>query len=102
MTARQHIQLRRDTAANWTAVNPILRAGEAGYESDTRRLKIGDGISHWGQLPYVSGGGTLGNLTDVNTSAKANGSVLYYDEAAAKFLADDITTRITLTDGGNF
>lgn len=102
MTARQHIQLRRDTAANWTAVNPVLRAGEAGYESDTRRLKIGDGASSWAQLPYVSGGGTLSNLTDVNTTSKVDGSVLYYDSAEAKFMANEITTKITLTDGGNF
>lgn len=102
MTARQHIQLRRDTAANWAVVNPVLRDGEAGFETDTRRLKVGDGISTWSLLPYVSGGGTLGALTDVNTSEKVDGSVLYYDATEAKFLADDITTRITLTDGGNF
>lgn len=102
MTARQHIQLRRDTAANWTAVNPILNAGEAGYETDYRRMKIGDGATNWAGLPYVSGGGTLGALSDVNASSKVDGSVLYYDGTQAKFLADAITTKITLTDGGNF
>lgn len=102
MTARQHIQLRRDTAANWTAVNPVLKAGEAGYEIDFRRLKIGDGVSNWSQLPYVSGGGSLGTLSDVDATAKTDGSVLYYDGTQAKFLADAITTKINLTDGGNF
>lgn len=102
MTARQHIQLRRDTAANWTAVNPILRAGEAGYETNTGRMKIGDGTSHWAALPYVTSGGTLEALTDVNVGSKTDGSLLYYDSAQAKFLANADTTRINITDGGNF
>ena len=101
MTATTHIQLRRDTAANWTAVNPILEDGEAGYETDYQRLKVGDGSSNWSELPYL-GGGSLGNLVDVNTASKTDGSVLYYDGTQAKFLADAITTKITLTDGGNF
>ena len=102
MTATTHIQLRRDTAANWTAVNPILEDGEAGYETDYQRMKVGDGSSHWSALPYLSGGGSLGSLVDVNTASKTDGSVLYYDGTQAKFLADAITTKITLTDGGNF
>lgn len=101
MGARQHIQLRRDTAANWAAANPVLRAGEPGYESDTGRLKIGDGSAPWVALSY-SAGDTLASLADVDAAGKVDGSVLYYDAAEAKFLADDITTRITLTDGGNF
>jgi len=40
------IQLRRDTAANWTSVNPTLRAGEIGIETDTLKFKIGNG-SAW-------------------------------------------------------
>lgn len=41
------IQLRNDTAANWKAANPVLLKGEVGVEIDTRKLKIGDGISAW-------------------------------------------------------
>lgn len=37
------IQLRRDTAANWSTYNPTLSAGEPGFETDTGKLKIGDG-----------------------------------------------------------
>jgi hypothetical protein len=101
---RQYIQLRRDTAANWTAANPVLRAGEAGFESDTRRLKIGDGTTAWNSLLYLnaSGGGTLAGLSDVDATTKVDGSVVYYDATASKFLADNATTKITLTDGGNF
>jgi hypothetical protein len=49
-------QFRRDLAANW---NPayVMRAGEPGYELDTRKLKIGDGHTPWRSLPYLSGSG---------------------------------------------
>ena len=46
------IQLRRDTAANWTASNPILALGEIGIETDTHQNKLGDGVSVWSVLPY--------------------------------------------------
>lgn len=46
------IQQRRDTAANWTAVNPVLAEGEPGLETDTNELKYGDGVSDWNTLSY--------------------------------------------------
>lgn len=46
------IQWRRDLAANWTSVNPVLSNGMPGYETDTCRLKIGDGVTAWNALPY--------------------------------------------------
>jgi hypothetical protein len=46
------IQLRNDTAANWTAANPVLAQGEMGLETDTRLFKIGDGVKTWSQLSY--------------------------------------------------
>ena len=48
------IKLRRDTAANWTSENPILAAGEPGLETDTLRLKYGDGANTWANLSYQS------------------------------------------------
>lgn len=46
------IQLRRDTAANWTSVNPTLSAGEEGLETDTSKRKVGDGTTAWNSLGY--------------------------------------------------
>ena len=46
------IQLRRDTAANWTTANPILTQGEPGVELDTNKWKIGNGTSTWAVLQY--------------------------------------------------
>ena len=36
---------RRDTAANWTSNNPVLEAGQLGYETDTLKFKLGDGLA---------------------------------------------------------
>ena len=47
------IKLRRDTAANWTANNPVLALGEPGVETDTNKIKIGNGVNQWRQLIYV-------------------------------------------------
>lgn len=55
------IKLRRDTAANWTAVNPILLEGEPGLELDTGRTKHGNGTSIWTQLPYSAPAGYTGS-----------------------------------------
>lgn len=52
------IQLRHDTAANWTSANPTLAQGEAGYETDTAKMKIGDGSTAWTSLPYFTPGGS--------------------------------------------
>jgi hypothetical protein len=46
------IQLRNDTAANWTTNNPTLLAGELGFETDTGKFKIGTGLVAWTSLPY--------------------------------------------------
>jgi hypothetical protein len=48
------IKLRRDTAANWTSINPILASGEPGYETNSIKYKIGDGVTDWNSLPYFS------------------------------------------------
>lgn len=57
------IKFRRDTSANWTSVNPIPAQGEPCYETDTGKLKIGNGSDNYVTLPYVSdGGGSAGDL----------------------------------------
>jgi hypothetical protein len=69
------IKLRRDTAANWLDANPILAAGETGFETDTRMMKLGDGATHWMDLKYaVTGdmritGTTIASDTDIKFSS---------------------------------
>ena len=49
------LQIRRDTASNWTSANPTLSAGEFGFETDTLKLKIGNGSTAWTSLDYFVG-----------------------------------------------
>ncbi|MEI8390120.1 MAG: hypothetical protein WCG23_09590 [bacterium] len=53
------IQLRNETAATWTSSNPTLAQGEMGLETDTNRIKFGDGSTAWNSLPYVGAGASF-------------------------------------------
>ena len=70
------IQMRRDTATNWTSAGPTLAAGEWGLETDTLKFKIGDGTTAWASLAYsslpsgvlqLSGGAMTGPITTNST-----------------------------------
>lgn len=56
-----HILLRRDLAATWASVNPVLMEGETGWEKDTGKGKMGDGTSAWNDLPYLAQKGDKGD-----------------------------------------
>ena len=71
------IQLRRDTAADWTSANPTLAAGEFGYESDTTKFKIGDGSTAWNSLAYKTGEGIKVVADDSATITVAEAGTLY-------------------------
>ena len=64
------IQLRRDSALNWANVNPVLADGELGYETNTKKGKIGTGLLPWNNLPYSWSGEIFIDQLN-NTSAKA-------------------------------
>lgn len=49
------LQQRRGTLAEWTAANPVLLAGEIGFETDTHMIRVGDGVSAFLDLPRYSG-----------------------------------------------
>ena len=51
-TLNTRIQIRNDLAATWTEKNPVLLKGEMGVETDTRKIKIGDGLNKWSALGY--------------------------------------------------
>lgn len=87
------IQLRRDTAANWTSNNPILAEGEPAYETDTLKEKLGDGITAWNSLPYKIFGGL--ETTEFIEQTYANMNELYADQAnqtngAIQFVSDAV------------
>lgn len=80
------IRHRRDTAANWTSNNPVLEAGQLGLETDTLKIKFGDGTTAWNSLSYAGGSGsgvTDGDKGDITVSSSGatwtidNGAVSY-------------------------
>ena len=62
------MQQRRGTAAQWISTNngdgPVLNAGEIGFELDTNKFKIGDGVNHWVDLPYFANNEAISDLLD--------------------------------------
>lgn len=48
------IQLRRATEREWIDLNPILRVGEPALSTDVYMFKIGDGVRHWREIPYLN------------------------------------------------
>ena len=61
------IKLRRGTAAQWAATNPVLAEGEVGLETDTRKFKVGTGAAAWNSMQYWggSGGGGAADFIDL-------------------------------------
>jgi len=53
VTGADTIKIRRDIEANWQSVNPFLCHGELAFSTDTKELKIGDGVSTWSELPNL-------------------------------------------------
>lgn len=71
MPRRETIQVRRGTAAQWTAANPTLASGEVGFETDTFKAKIGDGSTVWTSLRYQG----------IIPASTAAGDLAYYSAA---------------------
>lgn len=107
MAVVTQIQVRRGTASQWTSTNPTLAAGEWGYETDTGKVKIGNGSTAWNSLAYtgagdiegvtastgLSGGGTSGTVSlAIDTSVTA-------DLTTAQTLTNKTLTAPTITQG---
>ena len=78
MPAITVMQTRRGTASQWTTANPILASGEFGYETDTDKIKIGNGTTAWASLGYwddksapASHTHTMDGITDATATGKA-------------------------------
>lgn len=73
MSNFKQIQVRRDVSSNWTAINPVLALGEPGLETDTLKLKFGDGVTAWNSLPYLTQGvrGDKGDRGDPGVTGAA-------------------------------
>ena len=95
-TSAVKFQFRRDTQTAWTTNNPILTAGEPGVETDTRRLKVGDGVTRWNLLPYIgqTSSSSIGNTAVVDT-IYGNDSVATVGGAPFKTIAAAVAAVVS-------
>ena len=78
-TVKVQLQQRIDTSSNWTSAGTtVLLSGEIGWESDTKKYKIGDGSTAWSSLAYAPGAGgyTAGNGISISGSNVITASVI--------------------------
>lgn len=92
MPVNTRLQVRRGTASGWTSANPTLYAGEIGFETDTGRIKIGDGTTAWTSLDYnivVPTGFIAGS--GIGVSVAADGSTVTISSTNPTVEPEDIT-----------
>lgn len=92
------IQVRRDSAANWDAANPVLAAGEPGVELDTGKFKVGDGVRAWRNLPYSSGASAAVSAP-LDVGVRSSGTSTYYARADHSHALPSAVTVVSLTAG---
>jgi len=88
------MQQRRGTAAQWTSANPVLAAGEIGFETDTNKFKIGDGTTNWSSLKHFM------NLDDLDLDV--DGFVKDEEKGSANGVATlDSSAQVPVTQLAN-
>lgn len=85
------IQIRRDTAANWTSTNPTLAAGEQGFETDTGKFKIGTGSTAWTSLLYAT---DASDITGTFSSITATGNITAATGGFTALKVQPVDTRV--------
>lgn len=101
MAVVTQIQVRRGTAAQWTSANPTLAAGEWGFESDTNKVKIGDGTTAWNSLSYQGNAGTVTSITagtGLSGGTITSSGTIAIDSTVATLTGSQTLTNKTLTD----
>ena len=66
------LRTRYDTVANWTSNNPVLLSGELGIESNTLKMKVGNGSAVWNSLPYLLNGDAFQAATTITVNTDAS------------------------------
>jgi hypothetical protein len=99
MAVVTQIQIRRGTASQWTSANPTLAAGEQGYETDTGKMKIGNGSTAWNSLAYAITG-AVGTVTSITAGTGLSGGTITGSGTIAIDTATtvDVSTAQTLTN----
>lgn len=106
------------TSTEWVSLNPTLLEGEIGFESDTNKLKVGNGVDAWNNLEYVAGNGSdvdASNLVDLTSEQTITGVKTFdsdvhfgnnYMQIFSKFFNrpqyDNNVFSIVIGGGGNY
>jgi len=72
--ADRRTRVNTKTAATWTSTNPVLAEGEVGHESDTGKIKVGNGSTAWASLSYTSATADTSSATNFTNTLQVNGS----------------------------
>ena len=79
--SKSTLQFKRGLSTNWAKYEGILLAGEPGFETDTGKMKIGNGVDLWKDLPYVGNGNTeqsvVNALTHFDFPSIGSANVIY-------------------------
>jgi hypothetical protein len=97
MSVVTQIQVRRGTASQWTSTNPTLAAGEFGFETDTNKLKCGNGSTAWNSLTYINNDGDITGVT-AGTGISGGGTSGTVTVSIDTSITADLTTAQTLTN----
>ena len=93
------IQVKRGTASSWTSANTILAAGEIGFETDTRKFKVGDGSTAWSSLLYSTVDFSSVALTGTPTAPTANAGTNTTQVATTAFVTTAVNNIVDAAPG---
>lgn len=93
------IQVKRGTASSWTSANTVLAAGEIGFETDTRKFKVGDGSTAWTSLSYSTVDFSSIDLTGTPTAPTANAGTNTTQVATTAFVTTAVNNIVDAAPG---
>lgn len=94
------IQIRRDTSSNWATYNPVLADGEFALETDTRKIKIGNGEQPYTELAYQGDSELPDNITTQGNTFNGANQLVQLD-SAGKLPAIDGSQLTNIPAGSN-
>lgn len=94
------IQLRRDTAANWTSNNPTLAEGELGLELDTNKFKIGNGLDDWDTLNYSTTPQSI-NFSQSGSLSTTTGTYRWYNDSGTTLTILSVRASVAVAPTGD-
>jgi Major tropism determinant N-terminal domain len=93
------IQVKRGTAAAWASANTVLAAGEVAFETDTKKIKIGDGSTAWNSLGYAAAPVNSPEFTGTPTAPTANAGTNTTQVATTAFVTTAVNNVVDAAPG---